>query len=275
MPLSVHKISDRPCILKETNAMPLLELLRGIESDFADSTSQRVFRHIVNQLCDLLPVLAVFRCSTQTWVLVNLDDFTFSAGVDKFADLFLLANPSDCQDNEKHLVHVPITGEPEADKAYCHLPKRKPVPVPVYQHFSHLVQIVTEFIQSHNFSAQSRRRNETGNAMGVTLAQIQGHVIEKIPELKKHGISRTAIHELLVSPRSGTINASRYHGLVKARVTGKDNTKRKYHQDAHLAFAQVKYVREMAAQYSDECCILSCDDINKMNVGTLAVSRYH
>ena len=31
----------------------------------------------------------------------------------------------------------------------------------------------------------------------------------------------------------------------------------------------------MTAQYSDECCILSCDDMNKVNVGTLAVSRYH
>ena len=119
--------------------MPLLELLGGIKSDFADSTSQRVFRHIVYQLCDFLPVLAVFRCSTQTWVLVNMDDFTFSADVDTIADLFLLANPSDCQDNEEHLVHVAITGEPEAARTYCHLPKRKSGKVPVYQQFPDLV----------------------------------------------------------------------------------------------------------------------------------------
>jgi hypothetical protein len=251
-PLSAQKISDCAGILKETNAMPLLELLGAIESDFDDSTSQRVFSHIVYQLCDLLPVLAVFRCSTKTWVLVNLADFTLSAGGDTFADLFLLANPSDCQDDEKHLagspVHVAVTEEPEDDDTYCHLPKHKPGPVPVYQQFPDLVLVVTEFIQSHGFSAQNRRRNEIGNAMGVTLAEIQGHVMEKMPELKKRGISRTTIHELLVAPRSGTINASRYHGLVKARVPGKDNSERKYHQDAHFAFAQVKYVREMAVR---------------------------
>ena len=93
--------------------------------------------------------------------------------------------------------------------------------------------------------------------------------------MKKHGISRTAILELLVPPRSGTRNASRYHALVKARVPGKDNSKRKYHQDAHCGFAQVKYVKKMSTQYSDERCILSSDNTYKVNFVTLAFSQYH
>ena len=145
-PLTAQQISDCACILKETNAIPLLELLGGIESDFDDNTSQRVFSDIVYQLCDLLSVLAVFRCSTKTWVLVNLADFTFSTGGDAFADLFLLDNSKNCQDDEEHLagcpVHVSITEEPEAHETYCHLPKRKSGPVPVYQQFPDLVLVL-------------------------------------------------------------------------------------------------------------------------------------
>ena len=111
--------------------------------------------------------------------------------------------------------------------------------------------------------------------MGVTLAEVQTHVKEKIPALKEGGISRTTLHELLVAPRKGTRNSKRYHSLVDARVPGKDNTIRKIHADSHFAFAQVHYVMELCAAFGDECAVMSCDDMNKINVGTLAVARYH
>eukprot|EP00117_Sycon_ciliatum_P012228 scpid102493/ scgid13378/ len=79
----------------------------------------------------------------------------------------------------------------------------------------------------------------------------------------------------MVAARRGTRNAAHYTGLVQSRVTGKDNSLQKEHVDAHFAFAQVKYVKEFCQHFEAECVQLSCDDMNKVNVGVLAVSRYH
>ena len=38
--------------------------------------------------------------------------------------------------------------------------------------FPEIVEEVTEFVKQHGFSAQSRRRNETGYSSGVTIEQI-------------------------------------------------------------------------------------------------------
>lgn len=130
-----------------------------------------------------------------------------------------------------------------------------------------------EYTELHGHSAQSRRQSTVGNSSGVTLADIQEHVLSRVPGLKQRGISRITIHELMVPPRHNTRNAQRYHSLVDVRVPGKSNKLRRDHQDAHYCFAQVRYVREFA-QLFPGIVELSCDNKNKMNVGTLAVSRY-
>ena len=59
-----------------------------------------------------------------------------------------------------------------------------------------------------------------------------------------------------------------------ARVPKKDNSAQaSQHEDLHYTRAQVAYVNEMMETYGAIC--LSCDDKNKINVGTPAVSRYH
>eukprot|EP00117_Sycon_ciliatum_P025801 scpid112226/ scgid21331/ len=110
---------------------------------------------------------------------------------------------------------------------YHHQPQQKPGRQPIFETHPELVGIVTEYIQNHGFSAQSRRRSTVGNDMGVSLTDIREHVMKRMPEVREKGISRTAIHQLLVAPRQSTINAARYHGLVKARVPGKNNNLRK------------------------------------------------
>jgi len=37
----------------------------------------------------------------------------------------------------------------------------------------------------------------------------------------------------------------------------------------------VAYRKELAAMFPDEFAMFSCDDMNKIKVGPLAVSRYH
>ena len=135
--------------------------------------------------------------------------------------------------------------------------------------------MVTDFIQSHGIAAQSRRRSQAGNSMGVSLEDVRAHIKEKVLELKRRGISRTAIHQLFVAPRKGTRNASRYTNLVKAKVPGKDNSQHKSNQDSHYALAQVKYALEFGECFSSDVVTFSCDDMNKVHVGSLAVSRYH
>ena len=91
-----------------------------------------------------------------------------------------------------------------------------------------------------------------GNSMRVTLADIQAHLKEKLPQLKQKGISRTTIHQLLVAPRKGTRNAQRYNNLISAKVPSKDNTQHKTNLDSHFAFAQVNYALEFCQKFSDE-----------------------
>ena len=49
----------------------------------------------------------------------------------------------------------------------------------------------------------------------------------------------------------------------------------KSRQNGHYALIKVNYVGECCAECADEPICLSCDDINKIHVGTLAVSHYH
>ena len=62
---------------------------------------------------------------------------------------------------------------------------------------------------------------------------------------------------------------------MKAHVPGKRNAYREDHPGQHYLLAQVAYQREFPKMFSSECTIFSCDDMNKINVGMLAVSRYH
>lgn len=85
--------------------------------------------------------------------------------------------------------------------------------------FPGIIECTTEFIKQHGFSAHSHRCNETGG-VGVSLVQIRDHLMQTIPGLKEHGLSKHAVAHLMEPPRRGTVAAKRYQGLVKARVPG-------------------------------------------------------
>ena len=131
-----------------------------------------------------------------------------------------------------------------------------------------------EFIKHHGFSAHNRRREEVGTA-GVSLDEIRNHLFEVVPGLREMGISKHTIARLMEPPRKGTIAAARYKSLIKARVPGKKNAHREDNIDQHYLFARVAYRREFAQKFLNFCAIFSCDDMNKVKVGALAVRRYH
>ena len=145
----------------------------------------------------------------------------------------------------------------------------------IVSRFPNLVDIVAEFIKQHGYQAHQRRRTETATSCGVTLREIQQHLYEKIPELKKQGVGKTTIAYLMAPPHKGHRSAERYKSLVNARVPGKLNCYREDHPDQHYLFARVRYRQEFAQMFLKETCVFSCDDMNKLKVGPPAVSRYH
>ena len=140
--------------------------------------------------------------------------------------------------------------------------------------FPSIVSTAASFVKANGFSAHERRRESIGK-VGVSLREIREHLLSTVPGLKKHGISASSVARLMQPPRHGTRASLRYKGQVAARVPGKRNQYREFHTDQHYLFAQVAYRREFSVMFENECALFSCDDMNKIKVGALAVSRYH
>ena len=76
-------------------------------------------------------------------------------------------------------------------------------------------------------------------------------------------------------PNKNRKASKRYKGLVDAKRPPKRNDLVcKTHPDFHYTSAQVNIVGELAEMFSNETIAVSADDKNKVNVGTLAVSRH-
>lgn len=98
-------------------------------------------------------------------------------------------------------------------------------------------------------------------------------MLRTIPEVKN--VSKSTIRRLLLPPQKNRKAASRYTGLVEAKVPPKRNDLTvNEHADFHFTCAQVNYIGELSEMLVNETVALSTDDKNKLNVGTLAVSRY-
>ena len=72
------------------------------------------------------------------------------------------------------------------------------------------------------------------------------------------------------------ISSLTYKSLLKARVPKKDNSGTfNEHPDRHFCASQVKGAVEFGVKFQYETLLVSSDNMNKVNVGVLAVSRYH
>ena len=103
---------------------------------------------------------------------------------------------------------------------------------------------------------------------------VRQHLIKTIPGLTD--ISKTAVSYLFCPPTKSWKSSERYKGYIQARVPAKRNNMQKKNIDSHYLFSRVKKRREFSQKISDEVIALSCDDMNKLNVGGgMMVSRYH
>ena len=154
--------------------------------------------------------------------------------------------------------------------------RRKPGRKPLYEKYHRLVEMVTNFIKQHSFSAHSRRRETSGTGSGVSLQAIRDHVVQELPELKD--MSRSGIHYLMVPPSKGTHAASNYKGLVNVRIpkTGR-NDYRENHENQHFLFARDAHREEFCSKFKSECTFFHVMTWLKSACGrpVTAVSRYH
>ena len=268
-PLSAEQLLQAHGFLSSMNAARLSDIIT--ELGLKDFSTARMDKAVVQQLLLWMLLISVFERTSHRWLLININEFY---GSDMFADLLFLgdkqaeSNPAAVVD---HATSSPCLSEPCRD-AFC-LPALARGRPPLYKKHPEIVQLAMEFFQLHGFSAQERRRTSDGCSNGVTLAELQAHLLRSVPGLKT--ISRTAIHQLMVPPRKETLKASRYHSVVNVRVPGKRNDKHGDHKDSHFCLAQMGYIKEFSAQFQQETALISCDNKNKINAGSLAVSRYH
>ena len=114
-----------------------------------------------------------------------------------------------------------------------------------------------------------------GTGKGVSVDDVSQHLLETVPGLKNRGISRTTVAYLFCAPNKGRKSSERYKEFIPARVPGKKNNARKKNVASHYLFSRVKMNREFAQKSQEEVLTLSCDDMNKLNVGgSMMVSRY-
>ena len=169
--------------------------------------------------------------------------------LNKAAFHLLLAGDSSLEDNDTE--NISEKGDAEKDLQFIG-PRKRPGRTPLYVKFPNLIACASEFIKNHSFSAHVRRRETTGTGAGVTLKEIQRHLLDNVPGLEESGgICRDTIHVMTVAPQKNHLRAKRYKNLIDARVPGKRNQYREKSANQHFLFARVKYREEFVSQHQE------------------------
>ena len=248
----------------------LISLAGHVHSEFCVSTVELgVTEEIIKTLLENFPIIRAKQ--GQNDVLIDHNELLMQP--DCF--LRLLTNQSDENIPKKQTEKVNLKSQNQ--KQVFEGPKQRLGRRPLFERFPTLIECATDFIKQHSFSAHVRRRESTATGTGVSVAEIRSHLLKNVPGLAESGgISRDAIHQLTTAPRKNTNKASRYKGLIEARIPGKRNQYREDSKNQHFLFSRVAYREELAVRFGEECKFYSADDMNKIRMGpATAVSRYH
>ncbi|KAJ8019969.1 hypothetical protein HOLleu_41765 [Holothuria leucospilota] len=178
------------------------------------------------------------------------------------------------QDSSISVIPLPeVKTPPKVRQKYRQDPRHNSGRKPFRQIFPNLIPTVNEFIGDNGFSAHERRRSTTGRSCGTSLDQLRRHVIStaKCP----NDVSTVTLRRLMEPPSKLRNSRKQYKGLVKAKVASKRNDVRKKNEDGHYYAARMRYRLEFGRKFEDETIVISADCMNKVNIGGLAVSRYH
>lgn len=151
--------------------------------------------------------------------------------------------------------------------------KPKPGRQPLHAKFPSIPNIISDYIKgTGSVSANDKRRETTGNS-GMFLNQVRSHVLSKLPLLASWGVGLKVLHYQYKPPDKRFNASKKYRGEVDMKVPHKKNNLRKANPNAHAVFAQVKYMKEMAAEFHDFVVETSLDGKCKIPVGKVSVDR--
>ena len=101
-------------------------------------------------------------------LFINLQEFVLTPGV--FESIILLGKPADGEgEGAETVVDINFVIDNDCRKGISGQPS-------ITSKSPQIVDVVAEFIKQHGFSAQNRRRTESGYSTGVTVKQIQQHL---------------------------------------------------------------------------------------------------
>ena len=138
--------------------------------------SAHVRKAVAQQLLQWMPLVSVYSKPKACWTLINLCEFH---GADIFADFITVAQDDVLETGTETQGAADLPQTPP-----IHLEPLRRGPKPVRERFPQIVQETLDFIQLHGFSAQERRRTANATGSGVTLADVQAHLIATVPGRK-------------------------------------------------------------------------------------------
>jgi hypothetical protein len=133
-------------------------------------------------------------------------------------------------------------------------------------------QLLDQGDEHGHSTAESKRRTSTSN-LGVTVQKVQQHLRMRMGDFPASGISMSTIRRLMMPPNKSTHAASYYKKLIDAKPPPLSNNFRNSSGDAHYANADILMTAEYFALHGQ--LALCLDNMNKIKVGALAVSRFH
>lgn len=216
----------------------------------------------VYQLIEFFPLLGVEKCGY--FILLDYTEIVNNPGL---VNQVLMLDQTNSKETDQEQ-----DSPSQAKEGIMFL--QKPEPISMQQKYPQLLTVMMDYIKLHGLAAHARRRTGTSTSCGVHLEDIRQNLLMNVDGLTT--ISKSKVYNLLQPARSNTAEAARHKDAVDVRTGGvKACDMSKENRNAHEYFASVEYIRQMCAEYPQECLNFSCDSKAKIHIGGQAVTRHH
>ena len=177
--------------IEETIVLEVYDL-----DDFIGVSESAFEEKLLQGIIMLYPVMLLKR-PNQEKAIMNVNEMLLKPSF----FTFLFNDKSEVNINkESNTAHKTLTASPAPENVTTKLLRPNKGRKPLYETYPELVSCVTNFLKQNSFVAERRRRTSTATGTGVTFEEIRNHIYETIPELRKRGISKSAIHNLFAPP---------------------------------------------------------------------------
>ena len=256
---STHELTKVACTLSE-----------NIVTNIKELELTKLDKATIAAILQIMPVM--FLNLGQTSVFINMQEFTHvlnSIEALLSCDLINHNERSTNVANTNEAQTAPLTTLSSQESV-----KQKGQPFLVKK-FLEIIKMARIFIKQHGFSAQCRRRTETGYLSSVSISEIRTQLMKNVPGLIDHGISKSTMRRFFQPPNKVYSAAWRYKSVIDARVGTKSNNFRRYHPNNHFLFCRNKQHCVFCTLFKSDPCIISMDDMAKIKVGAPAAPQYH